>query len=105
MRGIPKVAVEKKMPIKGTSGITADQIYSPEMQCQWLHDNYTVLDTPGGQAYYNSLFDMYANWGVDFVKVDDLSRPYHKREIEMIRKAIDQCGRPIVLSTSPALHQ
>ena len=101
MRGIPKVAVEKKMPIKGTNGITADQIYSPEMQCQWLHDNYTVLDTPGGQAYYNSLFDMYANWGVDFVKVDDLSRPYHKREIEMIRKAIDQCGRPIVLSTSP----
>jgi hypothetical protein len=38
---------------------------------------------------------------VDFLKVDDLSRPYHKREIEMIRRAIDHCGRPIVLSASP----
>jgi hypothetical protein len=33
--------------------------------------------------------------------VDDLSRPYHAAEIEAIRKAIDRCGRPMVLSTSP----
>jgi len=38
---------------------------------------------------------------VDFVKIDDLSRPYHKDEIELIRNAIDHCGRRIVLSTSP----
>ena len=44
---------------------------------------------------------MYAQWGVDFVKIDDLARPYHTGEIELIRKAIDQCGRPIVLSISP----
>lgn len=101
MRGIPKIAVENKMPIMGTDGITADQIYTKDMQCRWLRDNYTILDKPGAQEYYNSIFDMYAEWGVDFVKVDDLSRPYHKREIEMIRNAIDQCGRPMVLSTSP----
>jgi len=103
MRGIPKVAVENKLPIKGTNGITADQIYSTEEQCQWLRDNYTIVaDKPGAQEYYNSLFDMYASWGVDFVKIDDLSAPiYHTGEIELIRNAIDQCGRPIVLSTSP----
>ncbi|PTN08688.1 glycoside hydrolase family 27 protein [Mangrovibacterium marinum] len=102
MRGIPKVAVENKLPILGADGITADQIYSTELQCQWLRDNYTIVaDKPGAQEYYNSIFDMYAEWGVDFVKVDDLSRPYHKGEIELIRNAIDQCGRPIVLSTSP----
>lgn len=102
MRGIPKQAVENKLPIKGTDGITADQIYSTELQCQWLRDNYTIVaDRPGAQEYYNSLFDMYADWGVDFVKIDDLSRPYHQAEIELIRKAIDQCGRPIVLSLSP----
>ena len=28
------------------------------------------------------------------MKVDDLSIPYHAHEIEMIRKAIDKCGRP-----------
>jgi hypothetical protein len=67
-----------------------------------LRDNYTIVASKqGAQEYYNSIFDLYAGWGVDFVKVDDLSRPYHKAEIELIRKAIDQCGRPIVLSTSP----
>lgn len=102
MRGIPKIAVENKLPILGAEGITADQIYSTELQCPWLHDNYTIVaDKPGAQEYYNSIFDLYAGWGVDFVKVDDLSRPYHKAEIELIRNAIDQCGRPIVLSTSP----
>lgn len=102
MRGIPKVAVEKKMPILGTNGITADEIYSTELQCPWLRDNYTILaGKPGAQEYYNSIFNLYASWGVDFVKVDDLSRPYHKAEIELIRNAIDQCGRRIVLSTSP----
>jgi hypothetical protein len=102
MRGIPKIAVEQKLPIKGTRNITADQIYSTELQCKWLRDNYTIVaDKPGAQEYYNSIFDLYADWGVDFVKVDDLSRPYHKKEIELIRNAIDQCGRPIVLSTSP----
>lgn len=102
MRGIPKVAVENKMPIKGAPGVTADMIYSPEGQCQWLRDNYTIVaDRPGAQAYYNSLFDMYARWGVDFVKIDDIARPYHQEEIALIRQAIDQCGRPIVLSLSP----
>jgi len=102
MRGIPKTAVKNKLPIKGTDGLTADLIYSTEQQCEWLRDNYTVVaDRPGAQEYYNSLFDLYASWGVDFIKIDDLSRPYHKDEIELIRKAIDGCGRPIVLSTSP----
>ncbi|MDT3403716.1 glycoside hydrolase family 27 protein [Mucilaginibacter terrae] len=101
MRGVPKEAVAKKLPIKGTQ-ITADQIYTTEMQCTWLRDNYTIVaDKPGAQEYYNSIMELYASWGVDFIKIDDLSRPYHQGEIELIRKAIDKTGRPIVLSTSP----
>jgi len=30
----------------------------------------------GWKAYYYSVFALLAFWGVDFVKVDDLSRPY-----------------------------
>lgn len=102
MRGIPHEAVERKLPVKGADGVTADQIYSTYMQCAWLRDNFTIVaDRPGAQEYYNSIFDMYAEWGVDFVKIDDISRPYHKAEIELVRNAIDQCGRPIVLSLSP----
>ena len=102
MRGLPKLAVTRKCPVKGTDGITCDQIYSTDSACTWLRDNYKVdYRKAGAQEYYNSCFDMYAEWGVDFVKIDDLSRPYHTAEIEMIRRAIDQTGRPIVLSLSP----
>jgi hypothetical protein len=101
MRGIPKLAVEKNTPILG-SDATAKDIYNTEKLCAWLGDMYTVNAAGrGSQEYYNSLFNLYASWGIDFVKVDDLSRPYHKDEIEMIRRAIDGCRRPIVLSASP----
>lgn len=102
MRGVPKQAVEKKLPVKGTNGITCDMIANSDSTCTWLRDNMKVdWRKPGAQEYYNSCFEMYADWGVDFVKIDDLSRPYHTAEIEMIRNAIDNCGRPIVLSISP----
>jgi hypothetical protein len=101
MRGIPVEAVKKNTPIMGSEAKAAD-IYSEELQCKWLRDMYTIVaDKPGAQEYYNSIFNLYASWGVDYVKVDDLSRPYHQAEIELIRKAIDQSGRPMVFSTSP----
>ncbi len=101
MRGVPVVAVQRRLPIKGTKRTAAD-IYSKEGQAAWLHDMYTVVASqPGAQEYYNSLFELYAGWGVDFVKIDDLSEPYHAAEIELIRRAIDRTGRQIVLSMSP----
>jgi alpha-galactosidase len=101
MRGVPVVAVQRKLPIKGTK-LTAAEIYSKEGQAAWLHDMYTIVPgRPGAQEYYNSLFELYASWGVDFVKIDDLSEPYHTGEIELIRKAIDRTGRKIVFSMSP----
>jgi hypothetical protein len=101
MRGVPKMAVTNNLPIKDGNGKTAADIYTTADQCTWLQDNYTVLAKAGAQEYYNSIFNLYASWGVDFVKCDDLSRPYHTDEITMLRNAIDQCGRPIVLSMSP----
>lgn len=101
MRGVPKLAVTRKLPIKGT-GYTCDQIYKTDSLCTWLNDNYGVDCTKAGaQDYYNSLMDLYASWGVDFIKIDDLSRPYHDGEVELIRRAIDQTGRPMVMSISP----
>ncbi|HZL11292.1 MAG TPA: NPCBM/NEW2 domain-containing protein [Prolixibacteraceae bacterium] len=101
MRGIPVEAVKKNTAILG-SNAKAQDIYSKEGQCPWLRDMYTVVaDENGAQEYYNSLFALYASWGIDFVKIDDLSVPYHQKEIEIIRKAIDKTGRKIVLSTSP----
>jgi hypothetical protein len=103
MRGIPRQAVEKNLPIKGTI-FRAKDIANTKDTCPWNPDMYGVdMSKPGAQAYYDSVFELIASWGVGFVKVDDLSRPYfdHQPEIEAIRKAIDKTEREMVLSTSP----
>jgi alpha-galactosidase len=104
MRGIPRLAVKNNTPVFGTN-VKAQDIALTNSTCPWNPDMYGVDATKlEGQAYYNSIFKMYAEWGVDYVKVDDISRPYddiQKAEIEAIRKAIDNSGRPMVLSLSP----
>ena len=65
---------------------------------------YGVTNTPEGQAYYDSIFELYAQWGVDFIKCDDICRldqPAARYETEMLAKAIEKNGRPMVLSLSP----
>lgn len=104
MRGIPRQAVEKNTPVLGTK-VRAKDIALTDSRCPWNPDMYGVDATkPEGQAYYNSIIQMYADWGVDYIKIDDISRPYdhvQKAEIEAMRKAIDKTKRPIILSLSP----
>ena len=113
MRGIPRQAVHSNTKILGSEK-TARQIAHHFSLCPWNTDMYGVNpNADGAQQYYNSLFELYASWGVDFVKVDDIANtefkphdPYSaKAEIEMIRKAIDSCGRDMVLSLSPGPAQ
>jgi alpha-galactosidase len=101
LRGIPRQAINQNVPILGTSVHAAD-VADTNSLCRWNTDMYGVdMTKPGAQAYYDSVFALLASWDLDFVKVDDLSSPYHPAEIEAIRKAIDKTGRPIVFSTSP----
>jgi len=104
MRGIPRQAVARNAPVLGTA-FRAAEIALTNSTCPWNPDMFGVdATTEGGQAYYDSLFELYASWGVDYVKVDDISRPYdnaQRVEIEAIRRAIDKTERPIVLSLSP----
>ena len=109
MRGIPRQAVHSRSPIKGGKW-TADEIANPFSICKWNSDMYGLkANHPGTQAYYDSLFELYASWGVDYIKVDDIANtnmyphnPYSaEHEIEAIHNAIKNCGRPMVLSLSP----
>jgi alpha-galactosidase len=101
MRGIPRQAVHQNTPILGTSR-TAREIAHPNSICPWNTDIYGVEPVKdGAQHYCASLFQLYASWAVDFVKVDDMSRPYAIGEIEFVRNALDRCGRAVVLSLSP----
>ena len=99
MRGIPRQAVDRDdVPILGTTNHAAD-IVDKAHSCFWNSDMYGVdMSKPGAQGYYDSVFALMASWDLDFVKVDDLAGK--KPEIEAIRKAIDKCGRPILLSVS-----
>ena len=101
MRGIPRQSVKANTPIEGSEFKAADAANTGNI-CPWCPDMFGVdAAKPAGQAWYDSIVRLYAAWGVDFIKVDDLSSPYSTREIEAIRRAIDRCGRAIVFSTSP----
>jgi hypothetical protein len=101
LRGIPRQAVAANCAVFGSTARAAD-FADQSSTCAWNPDMFGVdVSKPGGQQYYDSLFEQFAKWGIDFVKVDDLSRPYHAKEIAAIRRAIDRCGRPMVFSTSP----
>ena len=109
MRGIPRQAAHRHTGIK-CEGVTANEIAKPSSICPWNPDMYGLeTDKKGAQEYYDSIFELYASWGVDYIKCDDIANteqypdnPYSARaEIEMIRKAIDKCGRDMVLSLSP----
>lgn len=101
IRGIPKMAVERNLPIAGSSFQAVDAADQSDT-CPWNTYNYGVKDNAAGQAYYDSLAALYASWGVDFLKVDCISsHPYKGDEIRMVSQALRKTGRPIVLSLSP----
>lgn len=103
MRGIPRQAVRDNLPIKG-SDKTARDIARFNSICAWNPDMYGVdAGKDGARAYYDSIFELYAGWGVDFIKVDDICRelPHEEAELVMLSEALHSCGRDMVLSLSP----
>ena len=103
MRGIPRQAVYERTKIKGTDKTAAD-IAKTDSICAWNTDMYGVDPAkPGAKEYYDSIFELYASWGVDFVKCDDIARELPKEESELIilSDSLKNCGRDMVLSLSP----
>ena len=101
VRGIPRQVVDANLPIAGSS-FHAQDAADKTSPCPWDEGNWGVQDNAAGQAYYDSMFALYAKWGLDFIKVDCISdHPYRPTEIRQIAEAIRKTGRPIVLSLSP----
>ncbi|MCM1541358.1 MAG: glycoside hydrolase family 27 protein [Blautia sp.] len=101
LRGIPRQAIRRNTPVMGTD-IRAAQIADFGNVCSWNGDMCGVdMSRKGAQEYYDSLFGLYAGWGVDYVKVDDIARPYRREEVEGIAGAMEHSGRAMVLSLSP----
>ena len=103
MRGIPRQAVHQNGKIKGTER-TAREVAKTASICHWNTDMYGLdPEKEGARAYYDSLFELYASWGVDFIKCDDIARelPHEEAELIMLSDALKSCGRDMVLSLSP----
>jgi alpha-galactosidase len=105
MRGIPRKSVVANTPIANSTFRAADAADTND-PCPWDQHMWGVRgDTEAGQAWYDSIFAQYAEYGIDFIKIDDMlnntTRVYHQAEVDAIRRAIDKTGRSIVLSLSP----
>jgi hypothetical protein len=99
--GVSKQAVAKKTQIEGTS-YTADQIAEPSI----AENNYNCkgvvridYSKPGAQAFINSWVNMFASWGVDYIKIDGMSND-NVPDIKAWSEAIHQSGRPMVLDVT-----
>ena len=58
-------------------------------------------DTAAGQAWYDALFAQYAQWGIDFVKIDDMLNNTHQASITRRKQtrsaaSVNKTGRAIV---------
>jgi hypothetical protein len=103
LRGVPRRAADRNMPILGTRHRTGD-IADRVNVCPWNTDMYGIdMSKRGAQEYYDSVLALYASWGVDFIAAGDMSRPYlrNQPEIHALRRAVERCGRPMILSLSP----
>ncbi len=104
MRGIPRRAVEANTLILGTD-YRAQDIADTSSVCPWNSDNYGLNhDHPGAQAYYDSQIALFAQWGIDFIKIDDMLFPFHEQAIKGYAQAIERSGRNITLSLSPGTN-
>jgi alpha-galactosidase len=111
MRGIPRRAVQQDLPIHGTS-FKASQAARPvddtARECRWNRDMYGVdASTEAGNAWYADIAKQYADWGVDYIKCDDIANlergtnRYPRLEVEALANGLRNSGRSILLSLSP----
>src|SRR3974390_116075 len=94
LRGIPKEAVAKNLPIENSSFHASDAADTADT-CPWNPFNYGLDTTKAAaQAYYDSLARQFAAWGVDYVKADCISsHPYKGEEIRLLSQALKKVSR------------
>jgi hypothetical protein len=99
MRGVSRIGYKNNIPVFGTHYKVRD-ITDTTSICPWSNDNYGInMSKPGAQEYYDFFIGQLISWGVDFIKIDDITE--HPDEILAVRAAIKKTGKKVVLSLSP----
>ncbi len=110
--GLPGAAYDANTPIQGTSCHARDIAEPGPVQVPngWGSGTDYEVDysNPCTQAYFNSVVNAFASWGVDFIKIDGQhfqngdtsSSDVPPDNLAVWSKAIDQSGRQIYLTAS-----
>lgn len=103
--GIPEWAIQQKLPVKGSASSAADIVYDG-LYNKLAPGFLRRLDMTksGAQEYVNSQVELYAEWGVDFLKLDGIGLPYLPDVVEAFDRARNTIDREIVLSVSACFH-
>ena len=108
MRGVPRQAVHQALPIYNGGGLTCRDAAAQASIAKWNTDMYgTNASTEAARLWYEAQYQQFADWDVDFIKVDDIAwnfiadDNYPAGDVELISKAIHKTGREMVLSLSP----
>jgi alpha-galactosidase len=112
--GIGSSVVSANLPILGTQYHAQDIVAEPLTIGNGFGYGYKIDFTkPGAQEYINSIINLYASWGIDFIKLDSVTPgSYHDDlsinnipDVQAMSKAIAQSGRPMWLTLSWALDE
>lgn len=112
--GIGGASVAANYPIYGTSYHIQDIMVMPLTSANSFGDADKIDYTkPGAQAYINSLIDLFAAWGIDFIKLDAVTPGSYIDnlsinnipDVQAMSEAIAQSRRPIWLTLSWALDE
>lgn len=113
--GVEGAAVTANYPILGTQYHIQDILTVPYTTGNAFGSYFYKIDftKPGAQAYMNSVVDLFASWGIDFIKLDAVTPGSYNDDlsidnipdVEAWSEAIKQSGRRIWLTISWALDQ
>lgn len=104
--GIPEAAYLLNTPIEGTLYHARDIVTNAAVyEANYNYGNcmlYIDYEKPGAQAFINSWANLFASWGVDYVKLDGVG-DWDIADVQAWSQALQQSGRPIHLELSNSL--
>ncbi len=97
--GIPKLAVTRNTPVEGTPYRASDIANTTKTEVTYLGGTMYSLDytKPGSQEYIDSWANLFAQWGVDYLKLDAVGVS-SAADVKAWSNALLQTGRPIYLA-------
>jgi alpha-galactosidase len=110
VRGVPRAAVQEKLPIFGGGGLTAADAVRLDRNCSWDAQTFgSNAPSAAATAYYTSIAQQIASWGVSLVKIDCLwpnkvegtPQTYFDEDVEAMTDAFRAAG--LSLSLSPGI--